>query len=459
MATYDDPFATASGLVTTQFNEATAYGETAFDKAVTYLTALQNFIATLSYQVGNLTENWPVPSISIDQVTVPTGPDADFNAVALPTAPAIPDIEYTYQPNFPENTANFSAAPPVDNLVAPTPQFIFSESPYASQLLTDLRAKLDWYVQNGGTGLGPEIEKKMWEDAKFRVQQENERVYEQAEDFWSARGFTRPPGALNAAITEAITEQTRKLMYNSHEILTEMARLAHDQTDKTMGHAANIEMSTQNYFGTIAARSLEAAKFTVTASLEIFKAAIDYFNAQVNIYKTEADVYLAQVEAYKAEVQAETSKIEGFIAQINAQVAVAKLYLDQYTTEIEAYKAQTVFESERIGALLKLYAGQTTVYDAQIRLVLGEYTGQVSLFDAEVREDEAQARLLVEQARLNLDAYLGRVNLIAKALEEGAGVAAHLASGAMAGIHAAASISASGTEETYDDISSPVTSG
>ena len=454
-----NPFVTASALVTEVFDQGLGYGQTAFNDAITYLNAIQNFISTLSYNVGTLNVNWPIPNLSIDQVTAPTGPDAVFNPFSLATAPGIPDIEYTYEPNVPTLTANFTAAPPVNNLVPPSPDFNFSESPYNSQLLTDLRAKLDYFVQNGGTGLGSVVEAAIWANDQLRVQQENEKVYEQAEDFWAARGFTRPPGALFAAITEAITEQTRKLTYTSNEIAIEQAKLAYDQTTKTMEQAGSIEMSTQNYFGTMAARSLEAAKFTVTAAIEIFKATVDYFMAQIAIYKAQADVFVAEVQAYKSEVEAETAKINGFIAQINAQVAVAKLYIDQYGIEIEAYKAQTMFESERVKALLELYRGQTQVYDAQVRLVLGEYNGQVQLFDAEVRENQAQATLLVEQARLNLESYLGKVNLIAKALEEGAGVAAHLASGAMAAMHAAASIAASGTEETYDDISSPVTSG
>jgi hypothetical protein len=440
--------------VTDQFTEAKGYANTAFMDAQNFLIQIGNAIASLSIVVQQIQQNFANPAINKNYATTPTldVPETQFADIPIETMPVLTPVIFDYVPQFPVNPGTFTGSPPTLNTKPPVNDFEFSESIYGSQLLTDLRAKLDWYIQNGGTGLGPAVEAAIWEDNQLRVQQEFERQYEQAESFWAARGFNMPPGMLQAALTEAVTEQTRKLTYTSNEIAIEQARIAKDQTKTMYELSGTLETATMNYFSQVAARSLEASKFSVDAAIQIFKAAVDYFTAQMQAYRVSAEVFATEVDAFKSEVQAETAKVEAYKVAADVVLAQNKEIIDVYVAEIDLYKAQIQYEMARVDSLIKVFSAQTNLYGEEVRLALGDVNTQVEVFKGQIQENQIQAQISMKQAELNLQAYLGKIDVAIKALSAGAEVSAHLASAALSSIHAQASMGEQ--VEYYDDITS-----
>jgi hypothetical protein len=444
-----------AGDVGGQFDSAQTFASQAFTDAQNFLTAIQNAVASLSYVVGQLSQNFPNPQINKDYPTIPPfdSQAAEFANILLAAIPNLNPVSYTYVPTFPVSPGTFTGTPPsIGPLTPPPNDFAFSESIYASQLLTDLRAKLDWYIQNGGTGLGTEVEAQIWENDQLRVQQEFERQFEQAQSFWAARGFNMPPGMLNAALTEAVTEQTRKLTFTSNEIAIEQARIAKDQTQKMYDISTTLESATMNYFSQVATRSLEASKFSVDAAIRIFQAAVEYFVAQMQAYRVSAEVFTAEVEAFRAQVEAEETKAQAYKAAAETALASNKQFLDIFMAEVEQYKAQIQYEMARVNSLVEVFKAQTGLYDSEVRLALGDVNTQVEVFKGQISEMQIQAQLLIEQAKLNLQAYLGKIDVAIKALTAGGEVSAHLAAAALASIHA--QVSMGEQYEYYSDITS-----
>jgi hypothetical protein len=447
--------------VATQFSLAQGYASSAYSSASGTVTALQNYITNqlkpLLAQIQQALLLPPEPAVPVpDPGLQPTPPDVpsgtQFATIALAPFPSINPVSLGYTPQFPVNPGTFQGNVPKLNVRPPVNDFQFSESRYGSQLLTDLRAKLDWYIQNGGTGLGPAVEAAIWENDQLRVQQEFEKQYEQAESFWSSRGFNMPPGMLQAAITEAITEQTRKLTYTSNEIAIEQARIAKDQTKTMYELSGTLETATMNYFSQVAGRSLEASKFSLDAAIQIFKAAVDYFTAQMQAYRVSAEIFQTEVDAFKAEVSAETSKVEAYKAAADTALASNKQYLDIFVAEIDQYKAQIQYEMARVDSLVKVFASQTGLFDAEVRLSLGDFNANVEIFRGQIQEVQINAQIATEKARLEVQTYLGQIDAVVKALSTSAEVYAHLASAALSSIHAQAQLSE--MAEYYQDITS-----
>ncbi|MGO9370688.1 MAG: hypothetical protein ACLQBD_01150 [Syntrophobacteraceae bacterium] len=450
--------------VTTQFQDAQNNAITAFASARDAITALQNYITS---QFGGLLQRIaqallipseaPVPEPNPGLQPTPPGLPAGttFADIALAPFPNISPVNFGYVPEFPTDPGSFTGTAPTMTARPPVNDFEFSENMYGSQLLTDLRTKLDWYIQNGGTGLGPAVEAAIWADNQLRVQQEFEKQYEQAESFWAARGFNMPPGMLQAAISEAITEQTRKLTYTSNEIAIEQARIAKDQTKTMYELSGTLETATMNYFSQVAGRALDASKFSVDAAIQIFKAAVDYFTAQMQAYRISAEVFGTEVEAFKAEVQAETSKVEAYKAAAETALASNKQFLDIFAAEIEQYKAQIQYEMARVDSLVKIFSSQTGLFDAEVRLSLGDFNANIEIFKGQIQETQINAQIAIETAKLEVQTYLGQIEAVIKALSSTAEVGAHLAAAALASIHAAAQLSEQAS--TYQDLTVPIT--
>jgi hypothetical protein len=222
----------------------------------------------------------------------------------------------------------------LDLTITPLPitgSFTWAETPYTSTLITNLDTWLRAILVDGATGLGTTVEANIWDRARDRLQVENERVYEEALSFWSARGHALPPGALIARLTRAMAEQTRANQQINYEIAIEQARLAqsNQQHAEEMSNRM-IEVLVNNNAGYYT-RSLDAAKYAIEGPIRVFEAQVAKMTAQVSLLLEEAKVNLTmaleenriKIETLKAGAQVAAQLAASSLSAVNASAGVS----------------------------------------------------------------------------------------------------------------------------------------
>jgi hypothetical protein len=156
--------------------------------------------------------------------------------------------------------------------------------------------KLVALVAAGGTGLDATVEAELWARFLQRKETENAKLYLDAENYFAARGFDLPPGALSGRLNEISIEIARANGIANNDIAIEQAQLA--------------QKNTQFY--------LDTAWKSAVGILAEEAARLVMYN------KSLTDQYLAEVESAKAEIAKYVSIIEAITKRIGAEVEVYK---------------------------------------------------------------------------------------------------------------------------------------
>jgi len=359
----------------------------------------------------NFTENIiPVPSfndiappddnITINTVETPAKPD-----LTTPAPIAFEDLEIPAPPtiSLPDFDLN---VPNLGTLNDPAP-FSYTEAPYNSDVWSDLLDKVLTDIRNGGTGLDVTVEAELYDRARDRQRDENERLYRESEDTFSATGFPLPPGALAARLAEVSAEISRKNDQMSREIMINQAELAQKNTQFMVEKGIQLEGILRDFFNQQSNRALDAAKSVATIGIEVFKALVTKYSAALESYKAEAAVYESRIKAalttaeiYKTQIQGlevsakvQSVKADVYRAQVEAVNTVAKIY----ETEMQAAKVQSEVELSK----LEVFKAQTQAYVAQLE---GEKT-KFQVYSAQVDGEKARVQVYAE----NVKAYIARV--------------------------------------------------
>jgi hypothetical protein len=380
-------------LVTEQFEISQGYADTTMALAIQYLNDLK---AVSIQDIGEFIDmdadyDWP------DDITI----DADMLVTSKPTAPSEADLEF--------GTLTLPSVPTFIEITTPTlpnepaTTFAFSESAYSSDLWTQLKAKIAADLAAGGTGLGATIEADIWNRAKARTVVENGRVRDQLESGIAARGFTLPTGALQAAIAEAIIEETRANSDINEKIAIEQARLAQENNKVQLDSAIRVETLSVEENSQRQLRVLDAAKAAVSAGIEMY-------NGLLNGCKLQVDV----------------------------KAAVNKGRLDNYLGQVEATKLELQYITSRIDAVVKSYLASAEVYKASVQAGTADLEAQVKVYEGQLEKAKAEANVTIESGKATLEAYIANRQLMLETVKAGAQVCSQLAASAMSAVHASA---------------------
>jgi len=440
----------AAALVTQGFDTAQNYATTAFNDAMAFLTQLGNTTAALQQfppvdgsltpiaqaiagltlptppvAPTGLTLNLPtvpaqpalIPVAGIDVSAAPQftatpplidlsfGPPAALDAtvpapptlapVTLPSEPVlslplVPSLVGITVPSAPLlNLPTFTAVTP-DSPLAPAYIFSFAESAYTDQLLADLKTQLDAWVNGASTGLAPAVEQAIWDRDRAREIVASQRKLGESMRTFAMRGFTKPPGALNLDIQQALQDSQGVVSQASREIMVKQAELEQSNRHFAFETAWKVEEGLMTYNGQMAQRAFEAAKFAQQVG-------IDIFHELVARYATDIQAYVAQVEVYKAAIQAELAKLDIYRAELDgqrllseinmqsveiykAQISAAQALVELFRTEVEAANTQALVNKTQIEA----FAAQVGAYAEQVRAKASEYEAYATRVSAEV---------------------------------------------------------------------------
>jgi hypothetical protein len=232
----------------------------------------------------------------------------------------------TVDPNFSVLALNIAQ---FDKLIGSAPanpanSFAFTEIPYSSSLLTDLRAALLQWVDGKSTGLLPSVEQAIWDRGRARETATVNRKVQEVIRQGSMRGFPRPPGELFVATQEALQESQNTMSSLSRDVMIKQAELEQSNRRFSLEQATKMEEAMIAYTSQQAARVLESAKALQTFLVDIYQHEVSAYGVQAQVYKARVD---SETTAYKAQADVQ-------VAQANVRVEMARIQLQTFVQEL-----------------------------------------------------------------------------------------------------------------------------
>ena len=411
-ATYSPADNSAEEIVQQRFDDAQAYSDAAYQK-----------LEALIDQLSSVFDGASMPEVSVDYTDQDASISSDISSYR-PTPPSTDDltpedIDMPSRPSVSDITVPTLSTPDFDDINMPDTSYSYVESGYTSEIATQVKAALLDWISDGGTGLGAAVEAALWARAQARQQAQNEKMYSEEENFFAARGWVLPPGALAAGLREINVEIERANAQLNYEISIEQARLAQNNTQFTFTSSLEMERQDKEFFTAIANRALQSAKDAVQVIIDIFTAKVQERLGQYELAKTEAQVATATV-------------------QMQASANQAKI--DIYNADIEAFKANLQKELSIIETAAKVYGYQVTGYEADARVESNRLDALIKEFQARIDQEKAKTELSIKEAEIALTSYLGALNLNVETIKGASNIASQIAASALSGISASASI-------------------
>jgi len=339
------------------------------------------------------------PTVNLD-FTYPTV------AITLPDPPALMTLDTVV---FPQITIPpFNVNVPVLTALAPGPFNYIPETPYTSQLLTDLENELDLAITTGEyTTLNKAVQQALWDAGREREYRQQAAALAELNRM-EVLGYAFPPGVFVDARIKLQTETNYTIAGLSREIMTKQAELQLENITKARDAAVQLEHRLIQYANETAQRTFEAAKYATEAGIALYNAQVQAYTASLDGYKTQAVVYdtqikgiMAQVQIIQAQIEYEKTKseinatiVKQYETEVQAQLAVLQIY----KTQVEIIQTQASVEKIKVD-----------IYGTEIQAFVGKinaYTAEVEGYKASI---EAQAT--IEQAyKTSVDAYTAEVN-------------------------------------------------
>lgn len=386
------------------------------------------------------------PTISFPQdpgsltAVLPGGPPVLFDVILPPvpivTLPMVP-VPNTILPLPLDPTIvlpNFGGVRPDFNVPVPIPNVGFTPVLYTSQLLTDVRAKLDSMLQ-GGTGLPADVEQALINRAVAREDEGNLRLVRETIDEFATMGYSEPEGVLGLKLMVVRQDAQDKRASLSRDIYVKAIDIQIENLRFSITQGVAIEsVMLQNwmqYQGLI----LESQKLVLQVALELTNVRITIFNAQLAQYQTDASVYkeliegaLAQLEIYKAKLEAKKlilginqQEIDLYLAQLKGVMTMIDLYKSQLegvheiveinTLRLEGYKTNVQVYTEQVRAYQAQWEGykaaaeaqgvKASIYDVSIKA----YLGQVQAWSAKNSSYAELGKFDIELDRNHIDGW------------------------------------------------------
>lgn len=373
------------------------------------------------YQAPDVDLNIPVPEYGdyTSEVPFPT-----LRPIVLPDVPVI---------NF--DAIKFEGVAPVFQGTAPDPaDFSFENEDYNSALLERVKTAA-LQQMNGEIGLPPAVEDALFERAREREMEQGERIVQQANEEWAAKGFRFQGGPLARRADRARFDASAKVSEVAREQLVEHYRAQVESFRNGVANAIACEELTMRLFAQAEDRRFQATRMKLDLTLAVFNAMVSKFNADANVFQVQAQVYRDRFAAEQAKVQvySEQLRAQQLIGELNAQdvqifserLRALQINAEIYRARVQGYEARfaairaqvdiyrTQLESN--GQLVNVYEADTRAFGEMVRASLTRterFTAQANMYAKKVDAWRATYdgmltgfNAKVEQARLKKDVY------------------------------------------------------
>ncbi len=290
---------TTKTTVEQRFAQVTEYADDAMNAAMEQLAKLEVAAEDYDFVVPTIGAFFPAP--------IAVG----FNPGDSPTRPA--DVEI-YLPEFPDA--------PILAAVA---------------FITDIADHLQTLLDNGGTGMNPDVEEQIFHREEERAILARDEARANLTSEWAKRGFDLPDGVLVATLTQEEIDYRNKRLDVSRDIMIKQYELAFQETQFIIQQVLVMEKLvidavSENNKSLIQkyAADIEGIKGKIQAAVERVKGIVE-------LYKGDAAVYEAKAKAQAAIAEVDVKAAE---AQINVAIANMQLFVKQ--AELHMHNAEAV---------------------------------------------------------------------------------------------------------------------
>lgn len=300
------------GTIANRLDDATSKADEAFNKAITYLTSLQNVMNGLNLD--------PLDDVSLD---------TDIGDI-------ISDV-LAHKPNVDDLISQINDIDDINDLTEPDMGEGSADFGLFSELVHTLNTMWLTKLAEGGTGLAESVEDAIW--ANFLSRQETEdarRIYE-LENYFAARGFTLPPGTLQGKMSELYLDISKRNTQQLNEITIEQAKLAQTNTHFLLENS---------YKPVVAVMSEYGERYYKNNML-----CIEKYNARVGYQKLIVEAYAAKVDALSKTLTVHSSIFTGLAglasAEIQGKLGIEELKLKEAVAKADVALKEMEYEIER----------------------------------------------------------------------------------------------------------------
>jgi len=413
--------------VTRVINDRMAYVE---GLATSSKKSVDSNIANLLTAIQEI--NTAEPPI-VDTTILPTIPTAEFVDIEVPDLPAL-DFGDAPEPEYEETTIpDMPALPPVyeadritlyDELSVPESELVIEDLVYVTDLSDYLETKLKGFIDAGVSGLSTTVEQAIYDRAVSRKTLETVAMITETENYFAARGFSLPPGAMAGRLLEIQQQADNSLTDLNNDILRMQGELAFKGTWEAIEKTLELEKTKRDFFAVEIANVLQKAK-----------ARADNLLMRVGLLLEARKSRLANEEAIANDVLKRYQMIYDYLkttlVKLQANVDVYKSKSQIYIANIEANVKKWEAEAKKI----------TTTIDAKAKL------NQIQGIIAElgIKKAELTTNSYIAKYKSTNEKYAELVKATVDAIRTVGQLYAQVASGALSAIHAGVSLSSSGS--------------
>jgi hypothetical protein len=289
-----------------------------------------------------------------------------LSTVTLPTRPEItfPTFDYTFTGTLGDYDGE---------------ELAWSETPYGSELLTNITNRLNYFLTTTSTGLSDEFWDALWARAVDKEMLTTNRARIQVTREFSARGFVMPTGFLAARRDFVAQEGRQRVGEVNRENTLNRIKVELENLWKAIAEGTRLEQILIDHFDKVQDRALRAAMAMVEIGIKIYEAQIRKYEVDAQVFEIRAKVYdviirslVSQIEVYKAELEAarltvelDKARVETYTAQIQGLQVLSSVYKNR----LDAAR----FTLEQNAQDITMYGEQLKGYDSYIRAQAADY--------------------------------------------------------------------------------------
>lgn len=263
-------------------------------------------------------------------------------------------------------------------------EFLNRMCPQYQSALQTLESKLAAALA-GNTAIDDAIEQQIFQRAKARVESERFANERQATQALSRRGFSIPPGTLQAAIREANAVATRAVSAAASETAIQRAQLELNHLQFCLNLTATVRQAVMQAAVQVQSNAISLLQVSMEVGRQVANFAMEAFNAELRLFEAKLALYRARAEVYRTELEASFAQLEVFKAKLEAE----RLKTDIDRNAIELYQAKIAGEESKVRLYVAQLEGVRQVVEIE-RNKLDIFRAQVDAFSARVRGKEAE---------------------------------------------------------------------
>jgi len=396
--------------------------KSAVDSAI---VSLLNTVSVLNTTEPPIVDGTELPAIpdavfNFNDIEIPDLPEIDFGSVPEPeyedvTIPDMPDLPTVYE---------VDKMTLYDEMSIPESELVIENLTYVTTLSDTIESQLKTILAVGVSGLSTTVEQAIYDRAVERKKNETIAAYTETENYFAARGFSIPPGAMSGRLLEIQAQADNALTDINNDILRMQGELAFKGTWESISRSIEFEKQKRDFFASEVSNVLAKAKVRA-----------DNLMTRVNL----------MLEARKSRLTNEAMLADDVLKRYQMIYDYLKTTLVKLQANVDVYKTKSQIYMSSIDAALKKWEGEVKKITTTIEAKSTDNKIQAMIAELGMKKAEISSKAYLEKYKSMNEKYAKLIDATVDAMKTVGGLYSQVASGALSAIHAGVSISSSGS--------------